>query len=135
MLRERGIKVYVLEQFPEFEAFRSSSLAKALKSGSVDYAEVVQRVTVMDRARLEQRQAGAQALLDRLSASGDVAVLRTHRRFCDDTRCSLLFNGVPAYFDNNHVTGTTARRIKDVFDSALTAEPLADAAGAVGMAR
>lgn len=123
-LRSQGIKVYVLEQLPEFEDFRSSSLAKALQSGSVDHAQAVQRVAVMDRSRLEHRQAAVQGVLGQLEASGDAVVLRTHQRFCNAERCNLLVDGVPAYFDNNHITDTTARRIRDVFEPALASIPL-----------
>ncbi len=123
-LRSQGIKVYVLEQLPEFEDFRSSSLAKALQSGSVNHAQAVQRVAVMDRSRLEHRQAAVQGVLGQLEASGDAVVLRTHQRFCNAERCNLLVDGVPAYFDNNHITDTTARRIRDVFEPALASIPL-----------
>ncbi len=118
MLKSRGIAVYVLEQVPEFENFRSANFARGLMSKTIE-PDAIRRSVVISRTLLDARQGRMQDYLERLSSSGDAIVLRTHHRFCDAYECTLLVDGLPAYFDNNHVTALGARKLRDVFDPVL----------------
>src|SRR5579862_6002735 len=63
------------------------------------------------RHATEALQAGA--------CRGSATILNTHQLFCDDHPCSAWDDSRPAYFDNDHVTGSTMRRIRRVFLAAI----------------
>lgn len=117
-LASHGVKVYLLEQVPEFVNFRSANFARGLMSKNIE-PEVVRRSVVIPRTELDARQGRMEAYLDQLAASGQATVLRTHERFCGEHECNLLVDGLPAYFDNNHVTAMGSRKLQDVFDPVL----------------
>jgi SGNH domain (fused to AT3 domains) len=134
-LDARGWRVALLEQFPEFEAFRASGLARSLRSGKADLEQAVRELAVIDRDRVVQRQSAMLALQRRLAQDGRVTVLGTHDRFCDATRCRLMYEGVPGYFDNNHITTATAMRLRGMSDAVFDPPPRAAAADkAIGRA-
>jgi peptidoglycan/LPS O-acetylase OafA/YrhL len=114
-LRSLHKKVFVVEQVPEFSQFRARELAIGLKSGSADFEQSINELTVEDYAHVIERQGIVQAALAELEKDGLATILRTHKYFCDARRCSLMFHGYPTYFDNNHISSFGAEQISRMF--------------------
>lgn len=108
-------KVFVVEQVPEFSKFRARPLAINLMNGSADFVKSVGELTVEDYQNVAARQQPTETLLASAEHEGLITVLRTHNKFCHEGLCSLMVNGYPTYFDNNHVSSYGAQQINDIF--------------------
>lgn len=105
--------VFVIEQAPEFSNYQARALAIGLMNG--ESGDSVSSLTLESYANVTQRQGAVQSVLDEAESAGLITVLRTHEYFCDTQQCSLMLDGYPAYFDNNHVSSSGARRINRMF--------------------
>lgn len=114
-LRERGLRVYVLQQMPEIPYFGSRVLFQRVRSGRESYNDAMRRIGTVPRADVEARQRRGNAAIEIASAGGAATVIPTHGVFCNAYACSAELNFGPAYFDNNHLRATTARAIRRLF--------------------
>lgn len=117
-LRAAGLNVFVLEQTPEIPGANASRVARGIIHGRIDREEAV-RVNQVPRVVVERRQAAAQTLFARLAAAGRLTIVPTHDYFCGPQICSGWIGGAPALFDNNHVTVTTSKAMRERFGPAL----------------
>ncbi|WP_159086934.1 acyltransferase family protein [Loktanella sp. Alg231-35] len=114
-LRGKGLKVFVIEQPPEFPEFNARIFVMNQLTGRLS-DDVLAQIGTVGKAALETRQGPMIALLDRLEQDGAITLLRTHERLCDADACSLMMDGAPLYFDNNHMAASMVRRISDIFN-------------------
>jgi peptidoglycan/LPS O-acetylase OafA/YrhL len=119
-LHARGFRVYLLQQIPEIPEYSSRKLFQVVRSGKASVGEAIARFGRVPLDEVERRQRNAGEALEAAAASG-ATILSTHQLFCDEHTCSAWDDSGPAYFDNNHVTGSTARRIRRIFLPAIVA--------------
>lgn len=114
-LSKDGHKVFVVEQPPEFEKFLARTLAIDLMNGSADFETNLEELATQKYPSVLLRQGKMQQALDKVELQNLATVLKTHRYFCSDDRCSLMINDSPTYFDNNHVSSLGSVQIKAMF--------------------
>ncbi|HWG06327.1 MAG TPA: acyltransferase family protein [Beijerinckiaceae bacterium] len=95
-----GKHVVLIAQVPEmgFDAWRCIAMKG---SALCDIA----------RALVTERQAGADAVLDRLAQRPGVMLVDPKDILCDAALCHATLDGVPAYRDDNHVSGAASQQI------------------------
>lgn len=105
-------QVFVLQQVPEIPMYDSRVIARKLAHGRLnsDMEMVVSRADVMSR------MAVSEAPFMALQEVGKITVLGSWDAMCDDQSCSAVVDGRALYFDNNHITNTTALLMRGVFD-------------------
>ncbi len=113
-LRQQGLKVFVIEQPPEFPEFSARTFVMNKLTGRISENEIA-AFGIVDVETLLARQGPMMGLLDRLERQGDITVLRTHDSLCGDDTCSLMMDGAPLYFDNNHLAAAMVPRISSLF--------------------
>lgn len=118
-LRARGYNVCLMQQIPEIPQYSSRRLFQVVRSGKASVGEAIERFGGVPLAEVEQRQRNASEALQAAASDGSATILSTHQLFCHGLTCSAWDDSRPAYFDNNHVTGTTARRIRRIFLPAI----------------
>jgi peptidoglycan/LPS O-acetylase OafA/YrhL len=118
-LRERGYEVYLLEDTPEIPDYSSRRLFQAVRGGHSSVQTAIAQFGTVTRIEVERRQARANDVLRAAAAHEGATILPTHQLFCGSEFCSAWTDAGPAYFDNNHVTGSTSRRIREIFLPAM----------------
>jgi peptidoglycan/LPS O-acetylase OafA/YrhL len=118
-LRATGYEVYLLEDTPEIPDFSSRKLFQTVRGGHTDVQDAVARFGIVDRAEVEKRQGHANEALRLAAANEGATIVSTHELFCQGEFCSAWSSSGPTYFDNNHVTGSTSRRIRQIFLPAM----------------
>lgn len=113
-LRKQGLKVFVIEQPPEFPEFSARTFVMNKLTRRLSENEISALGTV-NRETLFMRQGPMMELLNRLERQGMITVLRTHDSLCNGDTCSLMMDGVPLYFDNNHMAAVMVLRIPELF--------------------
>ncbi|MFT5085596.1 MAG: hypothetical protein ACI9Y1_003657, partial [Lentisphaeria bacterium] len=119
VLVKNGIEVFVVEQPPEFSKYKARRLAISLMNGSADFDLSINALTVEDYNDVLLRQGKMQDFLAKAERAHVFTVLRTHRYFCNERSCSLMVDGSPAYYDNNHVSSHGAVQINSMFTPLL----------------
>ncbi|MFY0619879.1 acyltransferase family protein [Shimia sp.] len=107
--------VFVLRQPPEIAGYDAGRVARALVHGRLT-PQLARRLGQITVTNATQRAAGAAVALEQSGAQ----ILDTWQWFCDPFLCDAVQNGVGQYFDNNHVTNSAARRMREVFYPVLT---------------
>ncbi|MFL0810272.1 MAG: acyltransferase [Agarilytica sp.] len=110
-----GIKVFVLEQAPEFGEFNARKFAISLINGSSTLDEVLVTYGSENLQAVRDRQDGAIQLFESLNTQRIITLLPTHSYFCQNEQCSVMLDDRPAYFDNNHVSSYGAAKISTLF--------------------
>jgi len=118
-LRELGTSVYIVQQVPEIPLYNSQRLGASLRRGSVTYEAALTDLVLVDYGDVSRRQEAASRAIDRACALYGAKLLKTHSFFCREGRCSAMLDGLPAYFDNNHITGKTSTKIGALFSPAM----------------
>jgi len=113
-LQQKNVKLYVMEQVPEFSRYNSSKLARQLQTGTSDAAGA-QHLFTESYSDVVARQGSMQNYLADAERAGKVSIVKTHSLFCQADICSLMLNGTPAYFDNNHVTTTASLYMQSLY--------------------
>ena len=108
-------KKYIVEQPPEFPNYTANLLALSLMYGKFERPQDMDRMTTINYQDVLERQGSVVNLFNDYALKEDFEVLRTHHYFCDNGNCSIMIDQSPAYFDNNHVSATGARMIRDMF--------------------
>lgn len=119
-LHSRGYQVYLLEPIPEIPEFTGGRLFQALRSGREDLKTAIARFGTVPQQQVDDRQRRSIEALRAAAADGRATILPTHQLFCASDICSAWSGSSQAYFDNNHVTVTTSRRIRQTFLPAMT---------------
>lgn len=128
-LHTMGYKVYLLEDVPEIPEFSSRKLFQTVRGGHSNILDAIARFGTVSRTDLERRQQRADEALRVAAENGGAIVVPTHDLFCQNSSCSAWSVFGPTYFDNNHITGATSKRIREILlpamaiDSAPMAEP------------
>lgn len=112
-----GKDVYVLEQVPELANYTAANVALAIILN--EDAATIRDMTEHTLQSVDDRQRSTKLVLDKLAGNPKLHVLRTRDQFCKGDECSALKDGVPRYFDNNHVTTGTAIAMQPVFAPVL----------------
>lgn len=108
-------EVIVLRQPPEIANYDSRIAAREAAHEGWPLAKPIQTATTMPRAALTQRIAVAEAPWRDMAEAGAITLIDPWPRLCDDTECHALVEGKGYYFDNNHMTNTAARDLRDLF--------------------
>jgi peptidoglycan/LPS O-acetylase OafA/YrhL len=107
-----GQQVFVVEQPPEFPEFHARRTALALMR-NMDQTDLGMTVAYEE---VRERQAAMQDLLSELERNGQASILRTHEQICGKGVCSVMDDGIPAYYDNNHISHIGASRIGHILE-------------------
>lgn len=115
MLTQRGIKVILMGQVPEFKVAVSHCLAIRKRLHLSDT-----RCFLIPRSEVERRQRNVNRIL-RSIASGDpnVAVYWPFDYFCDENSCYAKRDGNVYYRDDNHITGDASSELGPSFVSGI----------------
>ncbi|MEO0321776.1 MAG: acyltransferase family protein [Myxococcota bacterium] len=109
-LHALGKRVFVLRMVPELPGFGAARAASAALVGGTPVA------TNVARTDADARVAALEGAFTRLEEEGLATVLDPRGRFCRAGRCHALdAEGLPLYFDDNHVTTSAARALAAVF--------------------
>lgn len=108
--------VFVLRQVPEIFDFNSVTLSRQLALGKVEPGPDLVSEHTIPRADVEERNVGADMIMSAVSDIANVTLIDSWPSFCTATECSAMHDGKAGYFDNNHITNSTARRVRDIFD-------------------
>jgi peptidoglycan/LPS O-acetylase OafA/YrhL len=112
-----GKDVYVLEQVPELESYTAANVAMAIVLN--EEPAVIRGMTEHTLQSVDARQTSPTTVLTKFASNPKVHILRTRDQFCEGNTCSALKDGVPRYFDNNHVTTAAAIAMQPVFAPVL----------------
>lgn len=106
--QDRG--VFILQQPPEIANYSAPKGARALAHRQIDpdQARRLGEITLSDASA---RAASGQAAIE---ASGG-QILKTWPWFCGAFLCEAVIDSQGQYFDNNHVTNSAARRMRETF--------------------
>lgn len=110
-LGQDGRRVFILRQVPEMAEFSAGTAARNLAYGQMGPEEVQATMGQMPRAQLEARFAGADAALQAAGAR----LIDLWPALCSAETCAAYLDGMPVYFDNNHVTNSGARALRERF--------------------
>lgn len=106
-------RIYVMRDVPEIPDYDSREFARKLAHGHMTQAEAAPLLEV-SRSIVEKRVAAAEAPLFALAADGRVTLVDPWPVLCPD-RCTVMHGGQSWYFDNNHITNTGARALRELF--------------------
>ncbi len=110
--------VTILRQVPEIPTYSSRDVARALAHGRLDAVTVGAFLTV-EPEPLAARVMDAEQPQFALVGEGAATLIDPWPMLCAD-RCSAIRDGVPLYFDNNHLTNLGARTLRGLFVPFLT---------------
>lgn len=105
--------MYVMRDVPEIPYYGSRDLARQLAHGHITPEEAAPLLEV-SRSVVEKRVATAEAPLFSLVEDGMITLVDPWPILCTD-RCTVMHGGHSWYFDNNHVTNTGARALRELF--------------------
>lgn len=122
-LSKRFGRIYVLRQPPEIQEYSARAVARGLAHGTLSEQDA-ERTFSTSLARVIQRTDAAERPFRELKSSKKIEVLDTWGNFCFEEKCFSVRDGRSAYFDNNHVTNTTSREFRQVFEPLFTQKPV-----------
>jgi len=105
-------QVFVLQQVPEIPQYDSRELARKFAHGQ----QVLDVVLSVSRADVVVRTAISEAPFRALQNAGKITFLESWTPMCNAQTCSSVADDRALYFDNNHITNTTALMMRSVFD-------------------
>lgn len=111
-LIQRGLKVFIVEQAPEFSRYRAREVAIRLMEGLGD----IDQFTTENYTEVVNRQQDVQHLLKKYRQEPQVVILPTHHYLCNEDNCSLMIEDKPVYFDNNHPSRYGSALMSGIFD-------------------
>jgi peptidoglycan/LPS O-acetylase OafA/YrhL len=118
-LRTTGYEVYILQDVPEIPEFSSRRLFQTVRAGHSNIQDAIARFGTVSRSEVEKRQRRADEALRAAAENGEATIVPTHELFCGGDSCSAWKGAGPTYFDNNHVTGSTSKRIREILLPAM----------------
>lgn len=115
-------QVFVLQQVPEIPNYDSREVARLLVASSVEkQLEVAKRLTVA-QSEIAERAGRADVIFETLADQSKLIWLPSWAPLCDTRQCSVLQNGRSYYFDNNHLTNSAAKAIRQIFSPVMRPE-------------
>lgn len=108
-------EILVLRQPPEIAQYDSRLAAREAAHAGWPLAPAPVAQNDIPKAALDQRIAAAEAPWRALANSGVITWIDPWPRLCDAETCHALVDGKGYYFDNNHMTNTAARDLRDLF--------------------
>ncbi len=114
-LNERFENVYVLRQPPEIAQYSAQLAAREAAHQGMALAATPKTEPVMSRDTLALRAAISDAPWLPLAEAGAIHWIDSWPRFCTADTCSAIHDDIGQYFDNNHITNSAARRVRDLF--------------------
>jgi peptidoglycan/LPS O-acetylase OafA/YrhL len=105
-----GKKLVLIYPFPDAEDSVPNMLASAVMAGRDPKSFSISYDTY--RAETEK----AFSFLDSLPHTGNVMRIYPHTRLCSQTACAMSKDGVPLYFDSNHISMAGAEELKPLFE-------------------
>lgn len=116
-----GHRVTLIGPVPELKLHLPNAMMKAMMRGEKkDFS--------LPFASFARRQAGTFKLLAELDALPGVRVVYPHKVLCDGTRCQTTKDGMPLYFDDDHLGSYGTKAIASVLADALDVNAAFDAA-------
>ena len=113
--------VFVMRQVPEVPDYSSREFARALAHGRMTEDEAG-RLLQVNADELARRMSASEMAIYPLTETGEVTLIDPWPLLCPE-RCSVMHDGVPVYFDNNHLTNAGAYLLAPLFIPFLTGEP------------
>jgi hypothetical protein len=110
----RGQKVTLVGPIPELKFHLPNAMLKAKMRNEV-------RDFSVPYAAFAERQAATFDLLSRLDAIPGVRAVYPHKALCDDSKCRTTHNGLPLYFDDDHLGSFGTKAIESTLADALNA--------------
>ena len=110
-------RIHVMRDVPEIPQYGSRDMARQLAHGHLTEAEAA---PLMEIARPEAlaRAARAEAPIMALAEEGRIALIDPWPILCPDM-CRVMHDGQSWYFDNNHITNTAARAMREILAPAF----------------
>lgn len=112
-LRQLGLRVFVVEQPPEFAQYQARLVALGLIKNNL--SDTLTDITSTSYQSVQDRQGPIQDAMQKAVDKGLITLIKTHHYFCTENTCSALIEGMPIYFDNNHVSSKGAAIINTMF--------------------
>ena len=104
-LRRRGLKVVVVTQVPDIGYHVSIATVMNARLGRVLDLRT-------SRAEHDAHQASSHEMFQPFVAKGDITLARLDELLCDDQMCQITTqDGLPAYWDDNHLSRRGAREL------------------------
>lgn len=114
-----GIDIFAVEQVPEFSQYHARILALNSMRGLHEADETHGGLTIENYDRVLERQGPIKAAMTELEKNNLIQILPTHHYFCNGESCSVMLDGAPAYYDNNHVSTSGAVKISGMLTPLL----------------
>lgn len=111
LLQNKGADIRVLGSVPEHENNIPAVLARRVMRGETGEFFV-------ERARFDARQTNVFLALEAVRGQG-AKVLYPHEILCDAARCRASEDGLPLYFDDDHLSLRGANRLRALLGQAL----------------
>ena len=108
--------IYVLRQVPEIPQYDSRKVARTMAHGRLKSDTELDKIASVSVDDLRSRTQDAEKPFQTLQASGDLKILNSWQQMCERKKCSAIVDGRALYFDNNHITNTTALLMRSLFD-------------------
>ena len=107
--------IFVLRQVPEFPQYDSREVARMMAHGRLKPGIELDKITSVLVDDLMSRTQDAEKLFQTLQASGNLEILDSWQQMCSPKECLAIMDGRALYFDNNHITNTTALSMRSLF--------------------
>lgn len=108
--------IFILRQVPEVPEYDSRNISRLLAHGRIEQGEALGAMLTVAPAALEARIKAAEAAFE----GHNITLLDPWPLLCDENLCAAVHNGEGYYFDNNHLTNTGARRLREIFMPVFT---------------
>ncbi len=105
--------IYLMRQVPEIPNYSSREIARGLAHGWMTQEEANRR-SVADPDVLASRVSTVETSIYPMVQSAEVMLMDPWPILCPE-RCSVLYDGAPVYFDNNHLTNAGAMALRPMF--------------------
>lgn len=115
-LAAAGSRIWVMRQVPEIPGYSSLAVARAMARAE----PVPPSRFITPRAEAERRETSGLAPFRAAAEAGQITLIDPWPRLCDARECGVMAEedgtgGLPLYFDNNHLTNTGARVLRDLY--------------------
>ncbi len=114
-------EVHVMRQVPEVPFYSSRDVARGLAHGRLT-PEDASRLFMVGEEELASRVMSSEMAFYPLKDAGAVTMIDPWPLLCPE-RCSVMHEGRPLYFDNNHLTNAGAMHLRPLFMPFLTGVP------------
>lgn len=111
-LGETFSDIFILRQVPEIPNYDSRKISRLLAHGNSGVGKEIEDMQNVSTKDLESRIETSEVAF----AGLDVTIIDPWPLLCDEKSCTVVHDGKGYYFDNNHVTNTGARQLRQIFN-------------------